>query len=58
MLLPPLSGVSSGEASGLGRPTVHFLLWLFPVPLPIPLGCDPIEIYPERKLEVDQLWDL
>lgn len=53
-----LSGVSSGEASGLGRPTVHFLPWLFPVPLLIPLGYDPIEICPERKLEVDQLWDL
>lgn len=53
-----LSGVSSGEASGLGRPTVHFLPWLFPVPLLIRLGYDPIETCPERKLEVDQLWDL
>ena len=38
-----LSGVSS-EASGLGMATVHFLSWLFPVPLPIPLGCDPVDL--------------
>lgn len=45
-----LSGVSLGEASGLGRPVIHFLSWLFPVPVPIPLGYDPIEICPRGSL--------
>lgn len=47
-----LSRVSLGEASGLGRLVVHFLSWLFPVPLPMPLGYDPIEICPRGSLRL------
>lgn len=46
-----LSGVSL-EASGLGRPAIQFVSWLFPVPFPIPLGCDPIEICPRGSLRL------
>lgn len=46
-----LSGVSL-EASGFGRPEIQFVSWLFPVPFPIPLGCDPMEICPRGSLRL------